>query len=111
MKRFLQLSPVIIFLILLLRFQIYDILIHNFGVCSTATLSNTTRSIKYKRETMLYKFRKNQKIYEGDSGIEYDSSKVGTKICVKYLSLFPSITQPINQSISLKLDDCNCNIY
>lgn len=97
---------VALFLVILFRFQIGDLLLNGFGKCGKAELTKELRSVKYVKPTYVYSFRMDNKQYDGNSKIS-EGHKVSDEICIVYLPLFPSINRPIKDINSHII--CNCN--
>lgn len=106
MKKLIGVFSVILFLAILFRFQIGDLLLDGFGECGKAEITEELRSVKYVKPTYLYSFKIDDKQYDGNSKIEKGQRK-NNEICILFLPLFPSINRPLNDNKSHIA--CNCN--
>jgi len=95
------------FLLSIFRFDIRNMLLRNYGVCTKAKLTTETRSSRYVVPTLLYLFNVDGETFKGDSEIE-DSSIVVSDICIVYLSRWPGANRPVSK---FSVKPCSCAIH
>jgi len=95
--------------VIVFHFQIEDVFLHKYGVCTEATVSREVHHIRGNKDTFYYVFNIDGKQYHADSYIHADRfDRVATKICVVYLEGLPEISRSIEGYFESDFKKCNC---
>lgn len=94
LKLFLLISSVIIAFIFIFKSVIGDFFLKKSGACIKGVLVNKTVRTKGHKPDLLYEFKYEDKIFDGNS-LTYDISKIGDSVCVIFLKKIPFVNRPI----------------
>ena|SRR5690349_14632636 len=101
---------VLFVLTIIFHFQIEDIFLKKYGVCTDAIVTSEVRHVRGDKDTFYYVFTIEGNQYKADSYIRADQpDQVGTKTCVVYLKMLPEISRSLKGYFEADFKTCGCS--
>src|SRR5688572_18287863 len=95
--------------VIVFHFQIEDVFLRKYGVCTEGVVSSEVHHIRGDKDTFYYVFTIDGKQYHANANIWADRmDRVGTKVCIVYLSILPEISRSIENYFESDFQKCSC---